>query len=169
MKTIVKTLALLLFLASANMMMAQKFGHINSQALLAQLPEVKSANTQLETFQKQQSAQFEQKVKAFQTKAQKFQQSAQGGGMTPLDQQKKQAELQAEQQELRKTEAMTQQAIMKKRESLFQPIISKVNDNIRAVGKENGYDYIFDVTQGGVLFAKDSDDITALVKSKLGI
>ncbi len=167
MKTIVKTLALFLFLASANIMMAQKFGHINSQALLAELPEVKSANAQLEALQKQQQSKYESMVKAFQTKAQKYAQEAQTGTMTPVNQQKKQGELQKEQQSIQKFQVTSQQELIQKRESLFQPIVNRVNEKIRAVGKENGYDFIFDVTQGGVLFAKDSDDVTALVKGKL--
>lgn len=148
---------------------AQKLGHVNSALLLSQLPDVKSANAQLETFQKQKVAKGEQLVKAFQESYQLVAADVQSGKLSPVQQQQKEAELQTKQTEIQKYEREVEEDIMKKREELFQPIIDKVNSAIRAVGEEQGYDYILDTTQGTLLFVKDSNDITPLVKKKLGL
>ncbi|MBC7774905.1 MAG: OmpH family outer membrane protein, partial [Phycisphaerae bacterium] len=39
----------------------------------------------------------------------------------------------------------------------------------KAVAKENGYAMVFDTSTGAMLFASDSDDLTELVKKKLGL
>ena len=55
---------------------------------------------------------------------------------------------------------------------VLEPILIKLQDAIEAVGKENGYDYILnaDNFSGGViLYKKPGDDVTALVKAKLGM
>ena len=62
-----------------------------------------------------------------------------------------------------------EQEVSAKRDELLKPILTKVYDAIKAVAKENGYMMIFDTSTGAALFALESEDITALVKKKLGI
>ena len=66
-----------------------------------------------------------------------------------------------------------QEVIMKvqeKRQALLEPILKRVDEAIQAVGKENGYQMIFDTSQiNAILFVKESDDVAALVKKKLGM
>jgi len=56
---------------------------------------------------------------------------------------------------------------------LFQPIQAKVATAIAAISKEKGLAYVFDIAngQGGnnLVFWDGGDDITAAVKTKLGI
>jgi outer membrane protein len=49
----------------------------------------------------------------------------------------------------------------------MQPIMDKARKAIEAVGKENGYQYIYDAA--GLLYAQDSDNVLPLVKAKLGL
>ncbi len=67
----------------------------------------------------------------------------------------------------------TQQAqldIQKKQQALTQPILQKVQKAIDDVAKENGYTYILDLSTGVILYhSKTANDITPLVKKKLGI
>ena len=52
----------------------------------------------------------------------------------------------------------------------MQPIMDKALNAIKAVGKENGFTYIFDMSQGGILFnADNTEDVLPLVKKKLGL
>lgn len=55
-----------------------------------------------------------------------------------------------------------------KREELLKPILTKVDDAIKAVAKESGYAMIFDTSTGAMLFAADTDDVTALMKRNWG-
>ena len=65
---------------------------------------------------------------------------------------------------------MAQEDIAKKQEELFIPIQQKLMDAIKAVGEEGKYTYIFDLTYPVVLYqGTGSEDITPLVKAKLGI
>ena len=50
----------------------------------------------------------------------------------------------------------------------MNPIVTKAMDAIKAVGKENGFTYIYD--NGALLYtAETAEDILPLVKKKLGL
>ncbi|MCD6116820.1 OmpH family outer membrane protein [bacterium] len=48
----------------------------------------------------------------------------------------------------------------KRQQELMGPIIQTINETIHKIGKDEGYDYIFDTVAGNVLFAKDKYDLT---------
>ena len=160
--------AILIFSSSSSF--AQKFGHLNSMNLLELLPGRVSADKKLETYQKQLTTAYQVKVSAFQEKYKKVLAEAQGGTLSEVEKQKKGEELQQEEQGLVAEEREMIGKIQKKREELLKPLLDKVSNAINAVGKENGYTFIFDTsTLNLMLFARDSDDVMALVKTKLGI
>lgn len=159
--------AALLFLAIG--VQAQKFGYLNSAQLLSELPEVKAADSELETYQKQLMSSGEAMVKAFESKYNQYAKEASEGLLSKVQMQEKEGELGLEQQKIQQYEVEVQQKIVKKREQLYQPILDKVKVAIEAVGKEKGYTMIFDASNGTILHANDSDDVMGLVKAKLGI
>ena len=61
------------------------------------------------------------------------------------------------------------QDLQNKESELTEPIISKARDAVEAVAKENGYTYVFNSTEGLLLYAQPSDDIMDMVKAKLKI
>jgi outer membrane protein len=67
------------------------------------------------------------------------------------------------------TQKSAEEKVGVKKQELFKPIIDKAEKAIKDVAKEKGYDYVFDLSLGAVLVAKDGDSILALVKAKLGI
>lgn len=147
---------------------AQKVGHVNTGILLEGMPEVKAADSQLEALQKQLISKGETMVKAFQAEYQKVVADANSGVMTPQQQQDKQAQLQKKQQEIQAYEQKVQADILKKREELLKPILDRVDTAIKAVGKENGFLFIFDTAIPNViLFADEPLDVTDKVKAKL--
>jgi outer membrane protein len=83
--------------------------------------------------------------------------------------QTKEQELQKQQEYIQKFEQDAQQMVAVKREELLKPILTRVNDAIKAVATESQYLMIFDTSSGAMLFAAESDDVTALVKKKLGL
>lgn len=170
MKNVIYTLSLILiFLASANNLNAQKFGYVNSIQLLSELPEISQADEQILTYQNTLIAKGEAMVKTFEANYQLYMQEAQSGTLTAVQQQQKEGALTLEQQEIQQYEYEVQNLITQKREEMYAPILEKVRSTIEAIGKENGYTMIFDSSVGGLLTADDNDDISALVKSKLGI
>lgn len=152
---------------TANALQAQKFGYVNSAAILATLPEVEQMRSTLEAFETQLKKQGEAKVQAYQKKEQDALQKKQRGEMTPKEEEQVTKDLQAEQEAIYKFGQEMEQKIIAKQQELMEPILKKVNDAIRAVAEENGYQFIFDAQSGVILYADESADVTELVKAKL--
>lgn len=163
--------AFMFIMASGNPLAAQnKYGHMNYGNLLEQIPELKSGNTTLETFRNQlikkgqdRAAKWEKEVKDFQAKAQ-------AGELTGLQVKQAEEKLGKEQKAIAAMEQDVIDQVTKKRDEILKPILDKVDAAVKAVGKENGYSMIFDSSlYNFILSAEDSDDVTPLVKKKLGL
>jgi len=158
-------IALFVFTPNAD---AQKFGYINSQELMQDIPEVKEANSNIETFRTQLQRKGQDKVKALQAKYQDLQKKQESGEIAPKLLEDEAAKLKSEEAALMQFEQESQQKIMKKSEDLLKPLMDKINVAIKEVAAENNYDYIFDYSTGFVLFADQSTDVSKLIKAKLG-
>lgn len=160
---------LLLLVGTLQTSFAQKIGHMNSDLLLSEMPAIKAATEQVNTYSAQKEKEIENKAAALQQFYVETMTAAQKGQLSPIQQQQKETELQQKQADLQKAQQKAQQDVLAKQEALFQPVIDKVDAAIKKVGEENGYDYIFNTNGGSIIHAGDSDDVTALVKKKLGI
>jgi outer membrane protein len=163
---------LLAFLSGAVTMQAQtapKYGHMNLGNLLESLPETKTANDQLKLYTDQLTAKDDSLTKAFQAAYTKLETEYNSGVLTPVQSQERQAELQKQQEFIQKFEQEAQQIVAARREELLKPILAKIDTAIKAVATELGYLMIFDTSSGVMLFANDTDDVTATVKKKLGL
>ncbi len=166
MKKLFLFVTLSMLLCSAD---AQKFGYLNSAALLDEMPEVKAANTSLQTFQEQLVKKGRAKVEALQAKYQKLAEDEKKGLLAPKQLQEEGAKLKAEEDEIGKSEQEMQQQVAEKRETSLKPIIDKVNQAIKDVAKEQSFTYIFDSNAGVLLYADEKNDATSFVRTKLGI
>lgn len=160
---------LLITITTIFSMSAQKFGYVNSSQLLVALPEVKTADASLETYQKELVTKGEQMVKKFETSYTAYLAKVDSGELSQLQMQQQEAALTAEQQAIQSYEVEVQQKLEVKKRELYQPILNKVQDMVNSVGKENGYTIIFDASIGGILFAEEGDDLMPLLKQKLGV
>ncbi len=160
---------LLIALLSINLGISQKMGHLDSQRLLQELPEMNAANSQLETYQKQLVSKGETMVKTFEANYQKYVTEANGGTLSKIEMQNREAALGQEQQAIQNYELEVQQKIATKREELYTPILDKIKAIVDQVGKDNGYYMILDSSTGVLLHASDSENVMGLVKAKLGI
>lgn len=167
MKKLVLTLACGFLFGAAAFAQAPKFGYVNSQELLQVMPEITKAEADLKVFAKTYQDQLETMSKEFEKKVQEYQ----GGAKTMTDAVKevKEKELQDLQARIESTNQSAQQKVAQKKEDLYKPILEKADKAIKDVAKEKGYDYVFDASGGILLFAKESDNILTLVKTKLGI
>ncbi|NBB89339.1 MAG: OmpH family outer membrane protein [Bacteroidetes bacterium] len=150
-------------------MMGQKFGYMDSNELVAEMPEVKQADAKLETLQKQLQKQGQAKLQALQQKAQDLERKERQGEIAPKKLQEEAEKLQAEQLELQQFEQDMQRQVMQKRQELYKPIFDKINAVIEEIAKEQEYTYIFDLSAGSILYADESKDVTSLVRQRLGI
>lgn len=160
-------LVALFFLTANTTVEAQKFGYINSAAVLAELPEVQQMRSNLEGLQKQLQKQGQQKVTDYQTKQQAALEKQKAGTMSPVEEKQILEELQKKEQEIMQFEQTMQQKLSTKEQELLNPILEKVNAAIQDVAKTESYQFIFDTSSGVLLYADEAQDITAKVKAKL--
>lgn len=164
-----KVILALAFFAVSLSTYAQKIGYVNSQEILATLPEIKQANSDIDVMKAMFQKKGEEMVKELQTKYQALQQKQTSGELAPVEIEKQAAALKQEEAALGQFEQTSQQTIIAKSEELLKPIQDKVNKAIKDVAAESGFLYLFDSGMGVVLYADPSSDATKLVKAKLGI
>lgn len=173
MKQITKLFILVLMMAATAFNAdAQKFGYLNSAEILSGMTEVKQADSSMEALQKQLQKKGQQMVQGYQTKLQDLQKKEQAGELSPKQIEDEAAKLRTEEEKISKFQQDMEKQIVEKRNTLLQPIFDRVNGAIKDVAKENGYSYIFDrnAAQGStILYADETQDVTALVKTKLGL
>jgi len=150
---------------------AQKFGYLNSAAILQEMPEVKQAEADLEVLQKQLQSRGETMLQEFQAKYQELERKNQQGEISPKELEEQSQALKADETQLAQFEQDMQRQILERRDALLQPILDRVNVAIEEVAKEEGYTYIFDASPGTgiLLYADESTDIVVKVKAKLGM
>jgi len=172
MKTTLKyTLILAGLLAFSTASFGQKFGYLNSAALLQEMPDVKEAESNLEVLQKQLQAKGQQMLEAFQKKYLELERKNSQGEIAPKELEVESSKLKEEENKIAKFEQDMQNQIYEKRNTLLEPILDKVNEAIKAVATEEGYAYIFDASPGSgiLLYADESTDVYDQVKAKLGL
>lgn len=173
MKRITKLFILVLMMAATAFSAdAQKFGYLNSAEILSGMAEVKQANSSMEALQKQLQKKGQQMVQAYQTKLQDLQKKEQAGELSPKQIEDEAAKLKGEEEKIGKFQQDMDSQIREKQNTLLQPIFDRVNEAIKNVAKENGYSYVFDrnSAQGStILYADETQDVTTLVKAKLGL
>ena len=148
-------------------MQAQKFGYVNSALILSEMPEIKQADSNLEALQKQLMKKGEGMVQLFQKDYAEIQQKVAKGELSPVQQEEQAKNLESRQLEIQKFEQEMQEQMVAKREELYKPIYDKVNEAIKQVAKEGGYQMIFDAAT--ILYGEEGADVSNLVKTKLGI
>ncbi len=146
----------------------QKIGHVNSVELLAAMPEKKVADTTLQKFKKSLDDQLKTMQAELQGKYQGYLQKK--DSLSEPVRALKEQELQDLNQRIQDFQQTAQESYEKKLQELYTPISKKAKDAVIAVGKEKGYAYVLDASEGGlVIYASDSDNIMPLVKAKLGL
>ncbi len=168
MKTIFKFLPIIILIFSSFTCIGQlKFGHLNSDELLSLMPESKTAQAQLEEYQKSISKDIEQMYGEYESKVANYQ--ANEKLMTDVTKETRIKEISDLENRIREYEVKAQEDLQKKQVDLISPVLEKAQKAIDEVAKENGFTYILDTSKGVVLFANDSENILNLLKKKLGL
>ncbi len=156
----------LIFIGSTLLAGAQKLGHCDGQEVLSLMPEMKDVQGQLETQAKQLKDHLQSLEGEYQKMVGEYQQQ-EPTWPEAIKQSKRQAIMNKE-QEMAEFEATANKEIADLQQALLDPLLKKATEAIEAVGKENSFTYIFDISTG-VLLYKGGEDVTPLVKAKLGI
>ena len=156
-----KKLLIALMLCAPMTMFAQKFGHIDSQALLMSLPEAVAVQNELQAKGNEYQKQLEDMQKELQTKAEAYDKAK--ATMPTAKQEETERELNDMYQKIQ------QKAFNDEQQRKLGPLLDKVRTAIASVAKAGGYVYIMEKDGGQPLYINDtiSKDITVEVKAEL--
>ena len=160
--TIVVSLVFILSIQSQS-----KFGYLNSNELLAMMPESLSMQEELQTYAKGLESQLTAMQVEYENKVVEYQQNE--TTYTDIIKEDKIREIESIQQRVVEFQKNAQQSLSEKEAELFIPIREKAMKAIDEVAKEGEFTFIFDSGSGSFLFAAESENIIDLVKSKLGL
>lgn len=169
MKKIVIILFIAIFGSVTSMAQELKFGHVNLQEVIFLMEEMDSAQVVLEKFSTELQETFLSMQNEFQSKVNNYEQMS--ANWTPAVIEAKTQELESMQQRLQQFQASAQQDLQRKQQELFTPIQTKAFDEVAALGKANGFIYIFDLSAGSLCFFDEnkSIDVTDMLKKALNI
>lgn len=169
MKNMIKLVAVVAFVLTAMGVSAQvKLGHIESQKLIQAMPETAAAQKTMEGKQAEIEKELTNMQEQFKLKLDEYTKNQQT--MSDVIRASKEQELQELQQRIQSFQQIAVENLQKTQAELMQPIMDKALNAIKAVGKEHGFAYIFDLSQGGILYSADNtEDVMPLVKKKLGL
>lgn len=163
---------LLLFVLAGTTSFAQttvKFGRINSEELIALMPERDSAFIKLDKLSKELQENMEALQNEFQTKYATYQQKQATWTAALLE--TKQRELQDLQNRYQQLQQSAPQDFQAEQQKLLTPVYQKANETIKALGKENGCAFVFDLSTGAIPYFDEAQsiDLLPLARKKLGI
>ena len=145
---------------------AQKLGHLDAQEVLLSLPERAEAQASIEAAAGEYETEVARMQSELETKFADYQ--AKASTWPDAIRQQKERELQQLDAGLQEFGVTIQNDLAQMEQQLLSPMIERVRKAIEDVGKEQGYTYIFDTSTGVTLY-NGGDDVTDLVKTKLGM
>ena len=155
-------IAVLGFTGTAN---AQKYGHINAQEILVAVPGYKASEAEIQRYGEEKSKQYSDLQTTIENDYQKY--AAERSSLPEAVQKSRDKDFREQQQKLQEFGMESQRRVEAKQNELLEPLLKQIQDAIKIVGKENGYAYIFDITQGGVVYFDGGNDVTQLVIAQI--
>ena len=160
--------AVVLLVGATSFVNAQsKLAHIDTQALMEAMPEMKAGQSQLEKLKKTYDTEIKAMGKEFEAKVQQY--GSEEATKTQEENEKRVLEVQGME---RNIAAYRQQALadlQKKELDVYQPILDKARAAIQKVARAQGIQYVMDSTAGSGLLLADGKDLLPDVKKELGI
>ena len=165
-----KIVLMMVLLASAASMQAQKFALIDMEYILKSIPAYERANEQLS----QVSKQWQAEVEALNTEAQTLYKNYQNEVVFLSQEQKKQrqdaiVEKERQAADLKKQYFGPEGELFKKRTALMSPIQEEIYNAVKDVADLRGYQLVLDrASDTGIIFGSPKIDISSEVLRKLG-
>ena len=131
------------------------------------MPEKAQAQAELEAVAAPLNETLEAMMVEYKAKAEEY--AAQADKMAKSVQQLKVKEIQDMEARISQFQENAQQELTAKEQEVLEPLYKRAQEAVDAVAQEKGYSYVIDSSSGMLLFKKDSDDIMAAVKAKLGL
>lgn len=147
-----------LFIGATSFTHAQsKVAHINTQELIKAMPEMNTAQAEMDKLGKTYEADIQSMVTEYQNKMKQYE--AEAATKTDEENQKRLVEVQTMQQNIQQYQGQAQQEMQKKEIDLLKPITEKAKTAILKVARAQGFDYVLDSTQGGGVIMADGKNL----------
>lgn len=158
-----------LFCATSVSNAQPKFGYINSQEIIYNMPEINDVQLQLEKLQKDVEEQLNFLQVEYNNKLAEYQKNA--AGYSDAIRQSKEQELIGLQQRYEELGKAGSQDMQKKQGELMTPLIEKARATIDKIAAENGLIAVFDTAAGALAYMNESQmlNLAPAVKKELGI
>lgn len=157
-----------LFIGATSFTQAQsKVAHINTQDLIKSMPEMSTAQSEMEKLGKTYEADIKAMATEYQNKMKQYE--AEAPTKTDEENQKRLIEVQTMEQNIQQYRGTAQQDMQKKEVDLLKPITEKAKAAILKVARAQGFEYVLDSTQGGGVIMADGKNLLDDVKKALGI
>jgi outer membrane protein len=162
-------IGLLMLLTSLVALAQTKVGYIDSQRILAGLPEYKDIQAKLQEESAVWQKEYEGKVKEYQDKRQNYEnQKLLLSEDKKKEREKELGEMELKIQSYQQEKFGPQGEIYKRNAELSKPLIDRIQKIIDKVAIKEGYDLVLDATAGNILYADDRINLTDLVVAELG-
>lgn len=163
-------LALLLVFGTSFVSTAQKYGYIDSDYILENLPEYKEAKEKLDKLAERWTKEIEDRYEVLKKKKEAF---AREEVLLPAEEKKKRAEeiekLETEAMEMQKLRFGVSGDYFQKRQELIKPIQDKVFSAMQKVASNKNFSFIFDkANQSNLIYADDKFDLSDDVLKEMG-
>lgn len=170
MKNLVKLMAIVVLIAVAtnvNAQKATKIGHVEFSKILELMPGQDTVKTVMERYVKSLQDQLGTMQGELELKATDYQKNV--ASMSAIIKQTKEKEITDLQGRIEAFQQSAQQDLSDKQTKLITPFIDKAKVAINEVAKEGGFAYVLNSVEDIILYKDGGEDITPLVKKKLGI
>ena len=145
-----------------------KIGYIDSQVIMTQYEDVQQVQVELEKEQKRLEVVYKKSVNSYDSLKQALDMGSIILSKEKINQMENQLlQKQKEIEDFQLKYFGPQGELYKMQERLLQPILQVIDTAIQNVGKEKGYDYIFDAVQGSIVYALDANNLTADILEEL--
>ena len=148
---------------------AQKFGNINMSEVFEMMPEKAQVQKDMEALQAKYETELSKMGDEYQKKVSDY--LAEQEGLEKNIAEARAQEIDQLQQRIQNFREMAAKDLQSQQQAKVQPIIEKINKAIQAVGEKEGFTYIYDISQGNILYFNPTQcvDVLPLVKKELGI
>lgn len=162
---------MLMLVGISHLANAQKYGYVDTQYILENIPEYTDAQEELNKLSEQWMMEVEEKFQLVDKKQREFDTEA---ILLPEEikkqRQKEIDDLRLSAMELQKQRFGVGGDLFKKREELIKPIQDRIFEAIQQVAVERQYSFVFDkANQSNLLYADPKFDISDAVLQKMGI
>jgi outer membrane protein len=168
MKTVV--LGLLFIFGMSFVSTAQKYGYIDSDYILENVPDYKEAKDKLDKLAERWTKEIEDRYDVLKKKKEAF---AREEVLLPAEEKKKRSEeivkLETEAMEMQKLRFGVTGDYFQKRQELIKPIQDKIFDAMQKVASKRNYTFIFDkANQSNLVYADSKFDLSDEVLKEMG-